>query len=108
MSTALAEAESKAERRPLLVYVRAAWSTACLEIERSVFVRSTFRRATRSFVPLWIDATDEETLAELKARFGVQAVPALALLDPVSGRRVVLSSRAEIERAEEALLAFVE
>ena len=93
-----AEAQSRAQRRPLAVYVRAAWSPTCVELERTALASASFERATRSFVPLWIDATDEQVLAEVKGRFGVHAVPSLVLLDPQAGRRVTLTSRAELAR----------
>lgn len=93
--------------KPLLVYLRADWCVSCLEIERAWQGDAAFERASRSFVPLWLDATDESALSEVAARFGALPVPSVALIDRKTGRRSVLDTRASLDRAVDSVLAFI-
>jgi thiol:disulfide interchange protein len=93
--------------KPLLVYLRAEWCVSCLELERAWKGDAAFERASRSFVPLWLDATDDSVLSEVTARFGALPVPSVALIDRKTGRRSVLDSRASLDRAADSVLAFV-
>ena len=102
-------AASEADRsgKPLLVYLRAEWCVSCLELERAWQSDPVFERASRSFVPLWLDATDDGALSEVTARFGPLPVPSVALIDRKTGRRTLLDSRASLDQAAESVLAFV-
>jgi thiol:disulfide interchange protein len=79
---------------PLLVYVRAAWSAACLDLERSAWLDARVLAETRGFVPLRLDVTAAEDDDELYAqRYGVRAVPEIIVVDP-TGRVVARSAGA--------------
>jgi len=100
-------ADAKRKGRPLLVYVRADWCVSCLELERSWASEPAFERATRSFVPLWVEASDDEALADISVRFGALPVPSIALIDANTGRRTLLDSRALLDHAADSVLAFL-
>jgi thiol:disulfide interchange protein len=93
--------------KPLLVYLRAEWCVTCLELERAWQGDEAFERASRSFVPLWLDATDDSVLSEVSARFGALSVPSVALIDRKTGRRSVLDTRASLDRPADSVLAFI-
>jgi thiol:disulfide interchange protein len=93
--------------KPLLVYLRADWCVACLELERAWQQDEAFERASRSFIPLWLDATDDSVLSEVSARFGALSVPSVALIDRKTGRRSVLDTRASLDRPADSVLAFI-
>ncbi len=93
--------------KPLLVYLRAEWCVSCLELERAWQSDAAFERASRSFVPLWLDATDDSVLSEVSARFGALSVPSVALIDRKTGRRSLLDSRASLEQPADSVLAFI-
>lgn len=99
--------EADRSGKPLLVYLRAEWCVSCLELERAWRGDASFERASRSFVPLWLDATDDAALAEVTARFGRLPVPSMALIDRKTGRRSLLDTRASLDRAADSVLAFI-
>lgn len=103
----LAASEADRSGKPLMVYLRADWCVACLELERAWQADAALERASRSFVPLWVDATDDRVLAEVSARFGALPVPSLSLIERKTGRRSVLDSRAALDRALDSVLAFI-
>jgi thiol:disulfide interchange protein len=76
---------------PLLVYVRADWAVACLEMERRTWLDPRVAAAARPFVALRLDVTEAEGNAELYAqRYGVSGVPEILVVDP-TGRTVARS-----------------
>lgn len=83
---------AKRERRPVLVYARADWVTACLELERRTFPSPQVQRAAQRFVALRLDATNEEdpTVKFALNELEVEGLPTILLFDPVTERRVVL------------------
>jgi thiol:disulfide interchange protein len=84
------EARGRARRagRPMLVWVRADWDAATLEMERRVWTDPAVIAKVRPFVPLRLDLTETEGNAELYAQhFDVQGLPTTIVLD-AAGRRV--------------------
>jgi thiol:disulfide interchange protein len=78
------EARERARRQhlPLLVYLRAEWSVASLELERGIWSDPAVRRAARRFVAVKIDVSDAEADAEFWARrYGARGVPTTVLVD---------------------------
>jgi thiol:disulfide interchange protein len=76
----------------MLIYLRADWAVASLEMDREVWSDARVLREGQRFVPLTIDLTRAEGDAEVYAeRYGVPAVPAVLVLD-AHGRRVALLS----------------
>lgn len=89
-----ARAEARRENRRVLVYVHADWSATATAFEREVWVDERIRRGVASLIAVRIDATDEAELNRA-AVLGVDAVPAIAILDPdgsVLGRRAGAAS----------------
>jgi thiol:disulfide interchange protein len=73
---------------PLIVWVRADWDAATLEMERMVWEDPGVRGAARPFVALRLDVTDAEGDAERYAeRYGLVGMPATILFD-ARGQRV--------------------
>ena len=73
---------------PLLVWARADWDAATLEMERKVWTDPRVREAARPFVALRLDLTNTEGDGERYAeRYELKGVPSVILLD-ARGRRV--------------------
>ncbi len=105
-----ARERANTERRPLLLFFRADWSAASVQMERGVLADDVVARAARVFVAARVDATDEKaTSAEywLQAT-GVIGVPAIVLIEPGTGRKDILEGQVEAEELTERLNAFVE
>jgi len=103
-------AEAEKRGRPLLIYVRAAWKPACLEVERTTLLRASVVRAARPYVPVFVDLDDQQTLTRVEARVSAEAVsrlPSFVLIDTKSGRRQVSSVTLDAERSSGELAAFV-
>lgn len=78
-----AVAQSKAERRPMLVNVGAEWCGACSQMARETFQDPRVQRRAGRFVALRIDATNEDDpqLNDVLAKYEVLGVPTLILFD---------------------------
>ncbi|MEP7121246.1 MAG: thioredoxin family protein [Byssovorax sp.] len=100
------DARDRARRQnlSLLIYVRADWAAACLEMERTAWLDPRVGAATRPFVALRLDVTEAEGDAELYAqRYGVNGVPEILVIDPL-GRTVARSAGA---RSADALVSLL-
>lgn len=78
------DARERARRTgaPLLVYARAAWSAAALDMERRAWPDPRVLAAARSFVALRLDLTDAEGDAELYAQgYALTAIPTTLVFD---------------------------
>lgn len=83
-----ARARARRERLPMLVYFRADWAVASVQMDREVWTDARVIRASNAFVALKIDVTRAEGDAELYAeRYGAPVVPSIVFLD-ADGRRV--------------------
>jgi thioredoxin:protein disulfide reductase len=74
---------ARADARPLLIYFTAAWCAACMELEKTTFKDRRVVAATARFVPLWIDATDDDDQAiqAIKSKLKVVGLPTVVALD---------------------------
>jgi thiol:disulfide interchange protein DsbD len=100
------DARDRARRQnlPLLVYVRADWAAACLEMERGAWIDPRVVAASRRFVALRLDVSEAEGDAELYAqRYGVNGIPEILVVDP-AGRTVARSAGAPAADALVSLL----
>jgi hypothetical protein len=93
---------------PLLVFVKADWATASVEMERKVLVDPAVARAARPFIAIKIDATNDDpaTIHKL-GTFGVDGVPAIVMELPTTGRREIIASFIEAEDLARALNTFL-
>lgn len=85
-----ADARDRARRtgRPLLVYARAEWDAATLEMERKTWTDARVLEAARPFVMLRLDLTDTEGDAERYAeKYEIKAVPTIVVI--ARGRRTL-------------------
>lgn len=78
-----AVAQSKAERRPMLVQVDASWCAACNRMLTETFRDPQVQAQAGRFVALRIDATNEDDpqLNAVLAKYEVIGVPTLILFD---------------------------
>jgi len=94
-----ARARAAREQRVMLVFVRAAWSVPCQQMDRTVWQDARVRRAVRSVIALELDVTAATAADdELVARLGADGVPAVVLLDPTGEpiARVVGGTEADV------------
>jgi len=97
-SVSEAQARARRQRRPMLVYLRADWSAAALELDRGVWSDPRVLRAARGFVALKLDLSAAEGDAELYAQhFGVRAVPTTVVLDAAGKQVGMLAGAFEAE-----------
>ncbi|MFO0586803.1 MAG: thioredoxin family protein [Polyangiaceae bacterium] len=82
-SDAAAVAQSKAERRPMIVHVAAEWCAACKRMATETFRDPQVQAQAGRFVALRIDATNEDDpqLDAVLAKYEVIGVPTLILFD---------------------------
>src|SRR5262245_2324739 len=69
---------SATERRPLLVYLHAAWCGPCKLLEQTTFRDPEVLKASASFVALGIDADAE---LEFSRQHDIHSLPAILILD---------------------------
>lgn len=76
-------AQSKAERRPLLVHFAAEWCSACKRMAQETFGDPGFQSKAGRFVAVRIDATNDEDPAvdAAFAKYAVMGVPTLIVID---------------------------
>jgi thiol:disulfide interchange protein DsbD len=79
------------EHRPLLVDFGAAWCAACHELERITFADTRVRISGARYVPLHIDATDEDdaVVASLRRKYRVTEGLPVVLLVGSDGKEAV-------------------
>jgi hypothetical protein len=74
--------EAKRTHKPLVVFFTAAWAMPCVELEKRVLVEPTVRGELDRYVPVRVDATNEDAaVTAIEERYRVHAVPLLLLLD---------------------------
>ncbi len=104
-------AREKARRsgRPLLVWVRAEWAVAALEMERTTWSDPRVLAAARPFVALRLDVTEAEGDAERYAeRYQVTAMPMTVLLDARGVRVAALVGSQDAAKLAAALQSAAE
>ncbi len=73
---------------PLLIFVKADWSTASLMMERKTWIDPAVRAAAQGLVALRLDFTDTDGTPELLSKkYGVEVVPMTLVIDPKGGVR---------------------
>ena len=81
-------ARARRTGRPLLVWIRAGWETASLEMERRSWTDPAVIQAARPFIALRLDMTETEGDAERYAeRYDVKMVPTTILFG-LGGRQM--------------------
>lgn len=99
--------DAEARRVPLLVVVVAGWSVASREVEAHL-AEPSFARSARPFITVKVDATTDDGTVEGKLVWiGARSIPSVALIEPATGRREVLSWPWTAAELDERVLAFV-
>jgi thiol:disulfide interchange protein DsbD len=89
---------------PLLVWVRADWDAAGLEMERTTWLDPKVREAARPFVALRLDVSAAEGDAQRYAeRYEVSQLPMIVLFDARGQRAAALLGYQNPERVVDAL-----
>ncbi len=95
--------------RPLIVWVRADWAVAALEMERTSWADPRVAAAARPFVALRLDVSEAEGDAERYAeRYQVTGLPTTVLVDARGVRVAGLVGYQDGERLASALRAAAE
>lgn len=95
-----ARTRAKKEQIPLVVYLRADWSAAALEMDRNVWSDPRILLGPHAVVPVRIDVTDGPDAELWAEEFRVQALPATIFFD-ADGRELM---RFEGARSTEEVL----
>lgn len=101
---------ARKEGRPLIVWARAEWAAAALQMERTTWTDARVAAAVRAFVALRLDLTDAESAdASITAeRYEIVAMPATVIFDTRGQRVSVLHGFADTEALLAALARAVE
>jgi thiol:disulfide interchange protein len=76
---ASATSESRQTGKPILVDFSATWCGPCQEMRRTTWSDTRVEQALRGYIPVQIDLDANHDLAD---RYGVAAIPYLAIVDP--------------------------
>jgi thiol:disulfide interchange protein len=83
-----ARARAKARKLPIVVFLFAAWDTAAVQMDRTVWADRRVLDRSRNFVPLRLDLTNTDANAQAVAdRYDLHVVPEVVILDD-TGREV--------------------
>jgi thiol:disulfide interchange protein len=94
---------------PMIVWGRADWAAAALEMERKVWTDPEVALAARPFVALRLDLTAAEGDAELYAQhYGIRAMPTTVLVDGSGVRAAVLEGHVDAAKLVAALKKVAE
>lgn len=80
---ASAQAQGRAEDRPLLLDFRADWCVACVELERTTWPSPELRAALNEVIPVRLDMTSSTRANQsLQRQYGIPGLPTVILLAP--------------------------
>ncbi len=81
---------AKAEKKPLLIDFGASWCKACNELEEQTWPNKCIRAEASRYVPLKIDATDDDDpeVKRLSKKYNVVGLPVVLLIDADGNEKV--------------------
>ncbi len=75
-------AKAKAQGKPVIIDFFADWCAACIELDEKTFTKPQFVQATKDFVLLKVDASENfPELADLQKRYEVYGLPTIVFID---------------------------
>lgn len=80
-------ARAKADGRPVMIDFFAEWCEACKELDRDVYVQPSVIGASKQFVNIKLDATDEEKVSAILSRYEVLGLPTVMFFDPAGNEQ---------------------
>jgi len=99
------DARERARRRgaPLVVYIRADWSAAALEMDRRVWSNPRVAEAMQDVVALAIDVTDVDVGELYAARYDIHAVPSTLVFESTGQKATALAGFVDVDELLAAL-----
>jgi len=81
---------AKAEKKPILVDFGASWCKACNELEEQTWPNKCIRAEAARYVPLKVDATDDDDpeVKRLSKKYNVVGLPVVLLIDAEGNEKV--------------------
>ena len=87
-----ARAESRATRKPIVLYFTASWCEPCQRMKKTTWADANVKDALSRFVPVKIDIDQHADLAQ---QYGVKSIPRLILLDDAGAAMKIRTGLAE-------------
>jgi len=95
-------AQSRAEKKPLLLYWGAKWCPPCNQLKATLFNRHDFVERSRGFVAVNVDG-DAPGAQKLGARFKVAGYPTMILFNPAGAELTRLPGEADAPQVMQVL-----
>jgi thiol:disulfide interchange protein DsbD len=96
---------ARVEHRPLLIHFHAAWCAACGELDRQTYANPRVREATKAFVALRLDATNEDApeVQRWGTKYRLVGLPTVIILDAQGEEQARFTEFVPPEKLLEAL-----
>ncbi len=103
-----ARARARDEHKPMILFVRAAWAKASIDMEQTIWGDARVLAEAGRFIPLRVDLTDSygKRIPKTLEPYTIESIPTTLLFD--SGGNVVARFEAGVARAKDVAMAMHE